>query len=178
MLAQFTECAVGRADRSLFACLVLHDASDTITAEALRGIQRLRSANAGALLTLRTLDDVPEALRSTLLGTVGCRMAFAGVTTWDGARFAEVWGKEWVEARDVTNRQIITDEPLTRVVHVIRRLVTGRAVTSESVTVRQVERERWSASELAHSLPPEHAVVSLTTARGEHAPPLLVDLRS
>ncbi|WP_238153709.1 ATP-binding protein [Streptomyces xinghaiensis] len=178
VLAQFTECAVGRADRSLFACLVLHDASDTITAEALRGVQRLRSANAGALLTLRTLDDVPEALRSTLLGTVGCRMAFAGVTTWDGARFAEVWGKEWVEARDVTNRQIITDEPLTRVVHFIRRLVTGRAVTSESVTVRQVERERWSASELAHSLPPEHAVISLTTARGEHAPPLLVDLRS
>ena len=36
----------------------------TITAEALRGLQRLRSANAGAVLTLRSLDDVPEALRS------------------------------------------------------------------------------------------------------------------
>ncbi|PGH52518.1 ATP-binding protein [Streptomyces sp. Ru87] len=177
VLAQFTECVAGRADRSLFACLILDDASDTVTAEALRGIQRLRSANAGVLLTLRTLDDVPEDLRSALLGAVGCRMAFAGVTTWDGARFAEVWGKEWVEARDVTNRQIIADEPLTRVVHFVRRLVTGKAVTSESITVRQVERERWSASELAHSVPPEHAVVSLTTVRGEHAPPLLVNLR-
>ncbi|MGP4004850.1 ATP-binding protein [Streptomyces sp. 8N706] len=178
VLAQFTECAAARADRSLFACLVLDDATHTITAESLRGVQRLRSAHAGTVLTLRTLEDVPEALRTATLGAVGCRMAFAGVTTWDGARFAEVWGKEWVETRDVTNRQIIADEPFTRLVHTVRRLVTGRAVTAESVTVRRVERERWSASELAHSVPAGHAVLSLTTVRGDHAPPLLVDLRA
>ncbi|MEU1668942.1 ATP-binding protein [Streptomyces sparsogenes] len=178
VLAQFTECAVGRGDRSLFACLVLDDASHTITAEALRGIQRLRSANAGAVLTLRTLDDVPDALRSALLGAVGCRMAYAGVTTWDGARFAEVWGTEWVEARDVTDRQIIADEPFTKVLHFIRKVVTGKAVTTQSVTVRKVERERWSASELAHSVPAGHAVLSVTSVRGESGPPVLVDLRA
>lgn len=32
--------------------------------------------------------------------------------------------------------------------------------------------------ELAHGVPPGHAVLSLTSVRGEHAPPLLVDLRS
>ncbi|MEV0265384.1 ATP-binding protein [Streptomyces sp. NPDC050617] len=177
VLAQFTECAVGRGDRSLFACLVLDDATSTVTAEALRGLQRLRSANAGAVLALRTLDDVPEALRSALLGAVGCRMAFSGVTTWDGARFAEVWGKEWVEDRDITDRQIIAHEPLTRATHVVRRLVTGRAVTAQSVTTRKVERERWSASELAHSVPAGHAVLSVTSVRGASAPPVLVDLR-
>ncbi|MBL1101278.1 ATP-binding protein [Streptomyces coffeae] len=177
VLAQFTECAVGRADRSLFACLVLDDASHTITPEALRGIQRLRSANAGAVLTLRTLDDVPDALRSALLGAVGCRMAYAGVTTWDGARFAEVWGTEWVETRDITDRQIISDEPFTKVLHFIRKVVTGKAVTTQSVTVRKVERERWSASELAHSVPAGHAVLSVTSVRGEGGPPVLVDLR-
>jgi hypothetical protein len=51
-------------------------------------------------------------------------------------------------------------------------------VTTDAVTVRQVEREHWSASELAHAVPPGHAVLSLTSVRGEHAPPLLVDLRS
>ncbi|QKV92269.1 ATP-binding protein [Streptomyces sp. NA02950] len=177
VLAQFTECAVGRADRSLFACLVLDDASHTITPEALRGIQRLRSAHAGAVLTLRTLDDVPDALRSALLGAVGCRMAYAGVTTWDGARFAEVWGTEWVETRDITDRQIISDEPFTKVLHFIRKVVTGKAVTTQSVTVRKVERERWSASELAHSVPAGHAVLSVTSVRGEGGPPVLVDLR-
>ncbi|MFI1798668.1 ATP/GTP-binding protein [Streptomyces sp. NPDC020379] len=176
VLAQFTECTVGRADRSLFACLVLDDATHAVTPEAVRGLGRLRSANAGAVLTLRTLDDVPEALRSALLGAVGCRMAFSGVTTWDGARFAEVWGKEWVEARDITDRQVIAHEPLTRATHILRRLVTGRAVTAQSVTVRKVERERWSASELAHAVPAGHAVLSVTSVRGASAPPVLVDL--
>ncbi|MFF4288960.1 ATP-binding protein [Streptomyces sp. NPDC001633] len=178
VLAQFTECAVARSDRSLFACLVLDEAGHTITAEALRGLQRLRSANAGVVLTLRSLDDVPDALRGTLLGTVGCRMAFAGVTTWDGARFAEVWGKEWVETRDVTDRQIIAESAAGKAFHIFRQLVTGKAATAKAVTVRTVERERWSASDLANSVPAGHAVLSVTSVRGEHAPPVLVDLRS
>ncbi|WP_274562513.1 ATP-binding protein [Streptomyces spiramyceticus] len=178
VLAQFTASAAHRGDRSLFACLVLDDATRAITTETVRGIQRLRSANAGAVLTLRSLDDVPENLHSALLGAVGCRMAFSGVTTWDGKRFAEAWGTEWVETRDVTSRTVFADQPLTRAFHVFRRIVTGKAVTTDAVTVRKVERERWSASDLAHSVPAGHAVLSLTTVRGEHAPPLLVDLRS
>ncbi|MEU5899163.1 ATP-binding protein [Streptomyces venezuelae] len=178
VLAQFTAVAAGREDRSLFACLVLDDASGTITPESVRRVQRLRSANAGVVMTLRTLDDVPRPLRTPLLGAIGCRMALSGLTPWDGQDFAEVWGKEWTEARDVTDRQIIAETPLGKTVHMLRRVITGNAPTARAVTVRQVERERWSASELAHGVPPGHAVLSLTDVRGEHAPPLLVDLRS
>ncbi|MER6566556.1 ATP-binding protein [Streptomyces sp. NPDC001093] len=177
VLAQFTAAVTVREDRSLFACLILDDASGVITPEAVRGIQRLRSAGAGAVLTLRTLDDVPRPLRSPLLGTTGCRMALSGVTPWDGQDFAEVWGKEWIETRDVTDRQIIAETPAGKAVHILRRVITGQAPTARAVTVRQVERERWSASELAHGVPAGHAVLSLTSVRGEHAPPLLVDLR-
>ncbi|WP_405942294.1 ATP-binding protein [Streptomyces sp. NBC_00207] len=176
LLAQFNASVAARSDRSLFAFLALDDASRTLTAETVRGVQRLRSAHAGVLLTLRTLDDVPEALRTPLLGAVGCRMAFSGVTTWDGKRFAEAWGTEWVETRDVTHRTVFADQPLTRAMHAFRKLVTGKAVTTDAVTVRQVERERWSASDLAHSVPPGHAVLSLTSVRGERAAPLLVRL--
>ncbi|MFE5483298.1 ATP-binding protein [Streptomyces sp. NPDC056527] len=178
LLAQFAEAVLARRDRSLFACLVLDDATYTVTGDSVRAIQRLRSANAGVVLALRSLEDVPEALRGPLLGAVGCRMAFAGIAPWDGGRFAETWGTEWVQTRDVTNRQIISDEPLTKALHFMRRLVTGKATTAEAVTVREVERERWSASDLAHSVPAGHAVLSLTHVRGEHTPPLLVDLRS
>ncbi|MFF8833578.1 ATP-binding protein [Streptomyces sp. NPDC015131] len=178
LMAQFTEAALTRADRSLFACLVLDDATYTVTADSVRAVQRLRSAHAGVVLALRTLEDVPEALRGPLLGAVGCRMAFAGIASWDGGRFAETWGTEWVQTRDVTNRQIIADEPLTKALHFLRRLVTGKAATAEAVTVREVERQRWSASDLAHAVPPGHAVLSLTGVRGEHVPPLLVDLRT
>nr|WP_019889837.1 hypothetical protein [Streptomyces purpureus] len=40
-----------------------------------------------------------------------------------------------------------------------------------------MERQRWSASNLAHAVPAGHAVLSLTTVGGEHTPPPLVDLR-
>ncbi|WTR18984.1 ATP-binding protein [Streptomyces sp. NBC_00138] len=178
VLAQFTAAVAARRDRSLFACLVLDDASHTITADAVRGLARLRSANAGVLLTLRTLDDVPEHLRTALLGAVGCRMALSGVTTWDGRRFAEAWGTTWVETRDVTRTPDQSGGFMRRTTRGVRRLFTGEAATTESVTVRSVERERWSASDLAHNVPAGHAVLSLSTTAGEHAPPVLLDLRA
>ena len=103
-------------------------------------------------------------------------MAFSGVTTWDGKRFSEAWGKEWVETREVAQHAVFADQPFTRALHGLRKLVTGKAVTRDAVTVRRVERERWSASELAYELPAGHAVLSLTSVDGEHAPPLLVEL--
>lgn len=176
VLAQFAECAAVREDQSRFACLILDDATQTVTPQSLRALQRLRSANAGALLALRALDDVPESLRAPLLGAVGCRAVCAGVTPWDAERFTEVWGTEWVQTRDVTNRQLVPHEPMTRVMHTIRRLATGRHVTAESVTVRTVRRERWSASDLANELAPGHAVLSMTTVRGDRTPPILTKL--
>lgn len=103
-------------------------------------------------------------------------MVCAGVTPWDAERFAEVWGTEWVQTRTVTNRQLVSDEPFTRVLHAVRRLATGKHVTAESVTVRSEQRERWSASDLANELQPEHLVLSLTTVRGERTPPILTKL--
>ncbi|MFF0502759.1 ATP/GTP-binding protein [Streptomyces fimicarius] len=176
LLAQFTAITAARTDTTLFACLVLDDATHAVTAETVRGIRRLRSVNAGAVLALRTVDDVPEALHTPLLGAVGCTAAFSGITTWDGKRFAEAWGKEWVETREVAQHTVFADQPFTRALHALRKLVTGKAVTTDAVTVRQVERERWSASELAYAVPAEHAVIRLANVEGEHAPPLLVHL--
>ncbi|MFD4758229.1 ATP/GTP-binding protein [Streptomyces sp. NPDC058439] len=176
VLAQFTSGAAARTDRSLFAFLALDDATHAVTAESVRAVQRLRNCNAGVLLTLRGLGDVPESLHTALLGSVGCHMTFSGVTTWDGRLFAQAWGTEWVETTEVAKHTVFAHQPLTRAVHALRKLVTGKAVTTDAVTVRQVERERWSASELAHRVPAGYAVLSLTTVKGEHAPPLLVDL--
>ncbi|MEU1019765.1 ATP/GTP-binding protein [Streptomyces sp. NPDC005898] len=178
LLAQFTYVARGRARRTHFVGLILDDASRTLTAESVRAIQRLRSLNAGVVLGLRTIGEVPEALQGPLYAAVGCRMAFSGVTTWDGRRFTEAWGTEWIETKEVAQHTVFADQPMTRALHSLRKLVTGKAVTTDAVTVRKIERERWSASDLAHALPPGHAVLSLTTVDGEHAPPLLVDLRS
>lgn len=176
VLAQF-HGVVREARRPHFACLVLDDATGTVTAESVRRIQRLRAHDAGVVLALRSVADVPEALHGPLLGAVGCRMALSGVTTWDGSRFAHAWGTEWVETKEVAKHTVFADQPMTRALHALRKLVTGKAVTTDAVTTKQVERERWSASQLAHEVPPGHAVLSLTSVAGEHAPPLLVDLR-
>ncbi|MEU6481532.1 ATP/GTP-binding protein [Streptomyces sp. NPDC047017] len=176
ILAQF-HTVVRDTRRPHFTCLVLDDATGTVTTESVRRIQRLRAQNAGVVLALRAIADVPEALHGPLLGAVGCRMALSGVTTWDGSRFAHAWGTEWVETTEVAKHTVFADQPMTRALHALRKLVTGKAVTTDAVTTRQVERERWSASQLAHELPPGHAVLSLTGVDGGHAPPLLVDLR-
>lgn len=175
VLAQFTAAAADRPDQSLFAGLVLDDAAQTVTPQALRGIQGLRSAHGGVLLTMRALDGVPEHLRGPLLGSVGCRVACAGISPWDAERFTTVWGTEWIETRTVTNRELVSDEPVTKALHGLRRLVTGRYVSAESVTVRQEQRQRWSPSELA-DLPAGSAVVSMTTVRGDRTPPILTRL--
>ncbi|MFG2951102.1 ATP/GTP-binding protein [Streptomyces adustus] len=175
VLAQFA-AVVRDTGRAHFVGLVLDDATGAVTAGSVRRTQGLRSQNAGVVFALRTVADVPEALHGPLYGAVGCRLALSGVTTWDGSRFAAAWGTEWVETRDVAQHTVFADQPMTRAIHALRKLVTGKAVTTEAVTVRKVERERWSASELAHGVPPGHAVLSLTTVKGDHAPPLLVDL--
>ena len=176
LLAQFTAAATTRPDRSLFACLVLDDATAAVTPGTVRGLTQLRPNNAGAVLALRTLDDVPPQLRTGLLGAVGCRMAFSGITTWDAEHFARAWGTEWREDEETTRTPDRSGGWLRRAVRGIRRLFTGREVTTEAVTVRRVERERWSASDLAHRVPPRHAVLSMTTVSGEPSPPVLVRL--
>ncbi|MGW8556605.1 ATP-binding protein [Streptomyces tubercidicus] len=176
VMAQFIECATDRQDQDqdVFSLLVLDDAAQTVTPQALRGLQRL-AGWAGAVLALRALDDVPERLRSPLVGAFGCRVVCTGVAPWDANLFAEAWGTAWVETRSVTDRQLVADEPFTKVMHGLRRLVTGRAVTAQSVTVRREERQRVSASELTQ-LPPRHAVISMTTVQGERTPPILTRL--
>ncbi|MEU2999547.1 MULTISPECIES: ATP/GTP-binding protein [unclassified Streptomyces] len=176
VFAQFVSSVGARRDTSLFAALVLDDAASAMTTDSVRAVQRLRQLNAGAVLAVRSLDDVGPHLHAALLGAVGCLMTFPGITTWEGKRFAEAWGKEWVETREVAQHTVFADQPFTRALHAVRKLVTGKAVTTDAVTVRQVERERWSASELAYAVPAGHAVLSLTTVQGEHAPPLLVHL--
>lgn len=176
LLAQFTASVLARSDRSRFAALVLDDAAHTLTAGSVREIQRLRTANAGVVLGLRTLDDVPERLRTAALGAVGCRVALAGLSTWDGEVFAQSWGRDWVETEDVTHTPDFRGGLVTRWVRGIRTVFTGQRTTMKSVTVRTVQRERWSASDLANDLPPGHAVLSFMTVRGERTPPVLAKL--
>ncbi|MEV4559683.1 ATP-binding protein [Kitasatospora sp. NPDC049285] len=177
LLGQFTQAAADRSERELFAGLVLDDATAAVDAQAVRGIQRLRGANAGVVLVLRTLADLPEALRAPLFGAVGNRMAFPGIAPWDGRLFSEAWGTHLVRETAVTHTPDTSGGTLRRAGRLVRKALSGTTAQTESVTTRDVERHRWSPSDLAHALPSGHAVISLTAVDGEQVPPLLVDLR-
>ncbi|MFJ9611697.1 ATP-binding protein [Kitasatospora sp. NPDC101176] len=177
VVGQFVVAAVAREDRSLFAGLVVDDASAALDANTVRGLQRMRGANAGAVLMLRTLMDLPESLRAPLFGAVGCRMVFPGIAPWDGKFFSEAWGTHVVHETVVTHTPDTSGGVMRRAGRVGRKALSGTAAQTESVTTRDVERLRWSPSDLAHALPAGHAVVSLTAVSGEQVPPLLVDLR-
>ncbi|GJF34936.1 hypothetical protein KNE206_76360 [Kitasatospora sp. NE20-6] len=178
VVAQFVQAAVARADRSLFAGLVVDDATAALDAHVVRGLQRMRGAHAGAVLVLRSLVDLPEALRAPLFGAVGCRMAFPGIAPWDGRLFSEAWGTHLVTETAVTHTPDTSGGLVRKAARAGRKALSGTTAQTESVTTRDVERHRWSPSDLAHALPSGHAVVSLTTVDGEQVPPLLVDLRS
>jgi hypothetical protein len=177
LLAQFTVAVRTQRGRNRFACLVVDDAGHAVTAGTVRALSALPSARAGVVLGLRTLGDVPENLRGPLVSAVGCRMALAGISPWDGRFFSESWGTTQVQTREVT-RLDRSGDLSQRITRLLRRALTNQIATADSVTVREIERERWSASDLAHTVPAGHAVVSLTTVGGEYAAPVLVDLRS
>ncbi|MEV7024401.1 ATP-binding protein [Kitasatospora sp. NPDC093558] len=177
VVGQFVVAAAAREDRSLFAGLVVDDASAALDANTIRGLQRMRGANAGAVLLLRTLMDLPEALRTQLFGAVGCRMVFPGIAPWDGKFFSEAWGTHVVHETEVTHTPDTSGGVVRRAGRMGRKALSGTTAQTESVTTRDVERLRWSPSDLAHALPAGHAVVSLTAVSGEQVPPLLVDLR-
>ncbi|MFB7618524.1 ATP-binding protein [Kitasatospora sp. NPDC056181] len=177
VVGQFVLAAAAREDRSLFAGLVVDDASAALDASTVRGLQRMRGANAGAVLLLRTLMDLPEVLRTPLFGAVGCRMVFPGIAPWDGKFFSEAWGTHVIHEKVVTHAPLTEGGALRRAGRLGRKALSGTTAQTESVTTRDVERLRWSPSDLAHALPAGHAVVSLTAVSGEQVPPLLVDLR-
>ncbi|MCX5212829.1 ATP-binding protein [Kitasatospora sp. NBC_00240] len=178
VVGQFVQAAVAREDRSLFAGLVVDDASAALDANVVRGLQRMRGTNAGAVLLLRTLVDLPEALRAPLFGAVGCRMAFPGIAPWDGRLFSEAWGTHLVRETAVTHAPDTSGGMLRRAGRLGRKALSGTTAQTESVTTREVERQRWSPSDLAHALPAGHAVISLTSVSGAQVPPLLIDLRA
>ncbi|MGW7756089.1 ATP-binding protein [Streptomyces violaceusniger] len=86
ILTQFNTYAATRPEQTAFAFLVLDVVARAITPGSLHGVQRLRSAHSGVLLTLQLLDDIPEPLHFPLLEAVGCLVCWPGLSPRDARR--------------------------------------------------------------------------------------------
>lgn len=194
-VAQFVQVAASsRSNPDIFKGLVIDEAGRYVDDYVARGVQHLRSRNAGLVLLTQSLGDFAEGLRSTIFGSAGCKAVFAGVDPRDAQYFADYWGTQWVEevTRSASSGQSETAASgyLTASQSVDpggpagnRRYtyVPGRSSRttsySEGMTAREVERYVWSPSEIINAIPPGHALISLARPDGVRVPPTLVNLR-
>lgn len=159
------------SNRSIYKCLVVDEAGRYVDDYVARGVQRVRSHNAGLVLLTQSLADFRAGVRETVFGSTGCKAVFAGVNPDDARTFSAWFGDHY--RFDVT---------LGRSQHVSRYgdgTRTGETHgETRSVSVRQVERPRWSASDIITGVPAGHALISLARSSGRRAGPFLVNLRA
>lgn len=183
VVGQFMQAIAARdpeqADDGVFACLVADGAGPYVDDYVANGLAWTRARNAGLVLAVRSMDDFAPRLRAAVFGAVGCKAVLPGAAARDAEAFAEYWGKKLVEERSVTH-----GSPEGGLLRKARFAVMGAlfgekaAGGSESVTVRKVERYRWTPSEITGELKTRHVLCSLTTREGDRTAPVLVELES
>ncbi|MCI0689141.1 MAG: M48 family metalloprotease [Sporichthyaceae bacterium] len=194
-VAQFVQVAASpRSNAEIFKGLVIDEAGRYVDDYVARGVQHLRSRNAGLVLLTQSLGDFSETLRSTVFGSTGCKAVFAGVDPRDAQYFADYWGTQWVEeiTRTATSGQsrtrgsgyVTTSQSADPVGWDDRRIsqvpdrLSQTVSYSEGIAAKEVERYVWSPSDIINAIPPGHAVVSLARPDGIRVPPTLVNLRA
>lgn len=172
VVSQFVQLtSAADTNRAIFKALVIDEAGRFVDDYVARGVQKLRSNNAGLILLAQTISDFPAHVRATVLGSVGCKAVFGGVDPADAEIFSRWFGSHW--APDVTRSrhrgETVTDTP--------DGMVIG-GHTGYGSSSRLVERSRWSTSDIVTGLPPGHCVAAVSRSTGERSGPLLVDLRA
>ncbi len=172
VVSQFVQ-VVSSADsnRSIYKGLVIDEAGRYVDDYVARGVQRVRSHNAGLVLLTQSLSDFRADVRETVFGSTGCKAVFAGVNPDDARTFSAWFGDHY--RFDVTRGRSqhagwYDDGIRTGETHGETR----------SVSIRQVERPRWSASDIITGIPAGHALISLARSSGRRAGPFLVNLRA
>ncbi|GAA0340802.1 hypothetical protein [Actinoallomurus spadix] len=189
-VAQFVQVTSSpSADDAIFKGLVIDEAGRYVDDYVARGLQRVRSRNAGLVLLTQSLGDFPDELRRTVFSSTGCKAVFAGVNPDDAAYYSEFFGTHWVEELTMANTLGET-ETKGRSGHSTTWGPTGMSTTTHGKTnaegtsrsigasARQVERPLWSPGEIINDVPPGHALISLARPDGVRVPATLVNLRA
>lgn len=181
VVSQFVQVtSAPTTNRDIFKGLLVDEAGRYVDDYVARGVQRVRANNAGLILLTQSLGDLPEDLRQTIFGSVGCKAVFAGMDPTDARYFADWWGTQWVPEVTLSSTRgeshSVTPGVWSPRGWLPRRRTFGES-TQQGVSLRRVERDLWSPSEIINDIPPGHALVSLARSDGTRTPPVLVNLR-
>ena len=136
VVSQFVQItSSSEADRSIFKGLVIDEAGRFVDDYVARGVQKLRSNNAGLVLLTQTMTDFPPDVRATVFGSTGCKAVFGGIDPADADIFSRWFGDQYVTETTINRSAtwvfatISTDRPMVGLR--AKRLVTARAASSE-----------------------------------------------
>jgi Zn-dependent protease with chaperone function len=171
VVSQFVQTvSAAGGDRTVFKALVIDEAGRFVDDYVARGVQKLRSHNAGLVLLSQTVSDFPPTVRATVFGSVGGKAVFGGIDPADAELFSAWFGTTWVPevTRNRSEHASITESS--------SKVTTGIG-QGRGTSMRLVERPVWSPSDLITGVPPGHCVVAVSRSTGERSGPLLVNLR-
>jgi len=159
-------------NRGIFKGLVVDEASRFVDEYAARGVQRVRSNNAGLVLLAQSLGDLPPELERTIFGGAGCKAVFGGGHPADAELFSAFWGEQ---ARYETT--VSFSESRSARASAWESDPGAQQTSGRSLSVKRVDQPRWSVSDLVTQVAPGQCVVSLTRSDGQRVGPVLIDLR-
>ncbi|MGW7682770.1 type IV secretory system conjugative DNA transfer family protein [Kribbella sp. NPDC054772] len=174
VVSQFVQItSSSETDRSLFKALVIDEAGRFVDDYVARGVQKLRSNNAGLVLLSQTMSDFPPEVRATVFGSTGCKAVFGGIDPHDADVFSRWFGEQYVTETTI-NRSATSGVQYDQF-----GSVGGRSESRTSgYSARRVERARWTVSDIITGVPTGHALVSLARSNGVRVGPVLIDLRA
>lgn len=163
-------------NRAIFKGLVIDEAGRYVDDYVARGLQRVRSNNAGIVLLSQTLSDFAADVRPTVFGSTGCKAVFGGIDPDDAEMFSRWFGDHVVSDTTVTQDQVAKVENQRGLLR--PRRVGQQEAASRSTSTRQVTRARWSPSDLITGVPRGHCVMALSRSNGFRSGAVLVDLHA
>ncbi|MFC4334519.1 type IV secretory system conjugative DNA transfer family protein [Salininema proteolyticum] len=186
-VSQFVQVASSsKTNRNLFKGLVMDEAGRYVDDYAAKGVQRLRSNNAGLVLLSQSISDFRADVRSSVFGSAGCKAVFGAVDPGDADLFSRFFGDEWISEISVSRDRRegrSWSRGTTRGLGGIfdYRTQRGRTRTeseSRGYTYKKVERARWTPSDIMTGIPTGRCLAVLTDATGHRFGPVEVDLRA
>ncbi|WP_157630357.1 type IV secretory system conjugative DNA transfer family protein [Kribbella catacumbae] len=174
VVSQFVQItSSAETDRSIFKSLVIDEAGRFVDDYVARGVQKLRSNNAGLVLLSQTMSDFPIEVRATIFGSTGCKAVFGGIDPLDADIFSKWFGDQYI------NETTISRSAQSGTQYNQYGRPDGRSHSETTgYSVRRVERARWTVSDIITGVPTGHVLISLARSNGARVGPVLVNLRA
>lgn len=198
ILTQFNFAVLSpRCNRNLLKIAAVDEAHNFITASIAKGMAQARSNNAGFMLALQTLSQIPDdSVLDTIFASAGNKLVMAGVGDQDAERFSKTYGElemPYITHSKSQGRNTSTSSNSgTTTSYSAGRSTTGgsstsgggntsglsrtTSVTASSSSSQQLKLRRLFLPSEIRALPQYHAIIESSDAFGRRWGAIMIDM--